>query len=756
MQLTRLHPFFFLFPGSRPKDFPGEIYPKTHRFRPKSTLSGRNLLIFPRFRPKSLLLLSFQAFPLAKKPVIQVLFPPLLFPSFPLYFPSFCTFFKSFYDFSPFFSSLFTFLCIFAATLLNELFMNFRYLTIICIFACLFNVLSSSAQQLQRFSVAEFVQDPMDLTARNDQYKRTDDDGKLYSIIKVKSNSADDDLQAYRFDFGLMNSFVVHHPEAEELWVYVQKNAKTVSISREGYISVNKYDLRTTIDAGRTYKMLLSVSGPQVYLQMVLFRVKPTTAKAVVMVKSEHQNAVEEMFGIVDENGAVAKSLPFGSYTYRVAAENFYQSEGRFTLNNQEENHVEEVTLRGNFGNITLKVESDAVIYVDGERKGTRSWTGALKAGSHQVECRQTNHKPSLQAITIADNETRTIALPRPTPITGSLSITSHPLGAKIKIDGQDYGQTPKNITGLIVGKHTVELTSLDHEDAKQDFEIQENQTTQIEANLSTTTLTNDNSNPTTATVNSTLSEEDREFTVKGHGKTITFKMKYVKAGVFQMGGYDGLPKVPEEHTVTLTRDYYIGENEISQGLWFAVMGQSPTQDGPQWQEAYGIGDSYPAYNVSFEDCQRFINNLNHILGVEFRLPTEAEWEFAAKGGTKTEKRSYEKIESVREAAWFKDNSNDCSHPIAYKSANELGLHDMLGNVCEWCADWYEDWKAEWNGHSYIHPDPATDPTGPIKGEFKVIHGGAWMSDYIYCSPAFRHLDKPQTRSKAIGFRLAL
>ena len=399
-----------------------------------------------------------------------------------------------------------------------------RYLTLLCTFACLFNIISASAQQLQRFSVAEFVQDPLDLTARNDQYKRTDDDGKLYSIIKVKSNLADDDLQAYRFDFGLMNSFVVHHPESEELWVYVQKNAKTVSISRDGYISVSKYDLRTTIDAGCTYVMRLSVTGPQVYLQMVMFRIKPATAKAVVMVKSERQDAIEEMFGIVDENGTVAKGLPFGSYTYRVAAENFYPSEGRFTLNNQDENHIEEVTLRGNFGTITLQVDSDADIYVDGEKKGTRSWTGTLKAGSHQVECRQASHKPSSQSITIAENETRTFILTPPTPIIGSLSITSRPLGANIKIDGKDYGLTPKNITGLIVGKHVLELESSDHRGGKQEFEIQENQTTQVSLEL--------------AQLNNytTVNGDDREFTVTGYGKTVTFTMKYVKAGSLKWG----------------------------------------------------------------------------------------------------------------------------------------------------------------------------------------------------------------------------
>jgi len=339
------------------------------------------------------------------------------------------------------------------------------------------------AQQLRTFRVTDFHRDALALTARNEQYKKTDDSGSLYAIIKVKSDLPDDDLQSYRFDFGLMNSIVVHHPETEELWVYVQKNAKTVTISREGFVSVNKYDLQTTIEAGTTYVMQLSVSAPQIYLQMVMFRIQPATAKAFIMVKSESDEQ-EEVFGAVDETGSVAKSLPLGNYTYRVAAENFYPSEGRLTLNRQNETHIEEVTLRSNVGMITLQVDTDAEIYVDGEKKGTRSWSGSLKSGQHRVECRQANHKTSVQAITIKENETRTFTLTPPTPITGTLSITSRPLGADITIDGKSYGQTPKMIDNLLIGQHTATLSKSQYAAEKKAFEIRENQTTQLDITL--------------------------------------------------------------------------------------------------------------------------------------------------------------------------------------------------------------------------------------------------------------------------------
>ncbi len=603
--------------------------------------------------------------------------------------------------------------------------MRTRFLfRLILLFLCSLQPLA--AQQRLTFRVADFHQNPLDLTARNDQFKRTDDNGALYSIIKVTSDLPDDELKSYVFDFGLMNSFTEIHPDDGELWVYVQKNAKTVTIRREGYATISKYDLGTTIAAGATYEMRLSVQAATVLMQMVMFRVKPATAKAFIVVKREQPGAVDEALGMVDETGAVAKSLPFGSYTYRVAAENYYPSEGRFTLNNQNENHVEEVSLRGNFGNITLNVESEADIYVDGEKKGTRTWTGVLKAGSHQVECRQANHKPSVQSITVAENETRTITLTPPTPITGSLSITSRPLGAKITIDGKDYGETPKNITGLLIGKHTVELSGSGNRGGKQEVEIQEGQTAIIDMELAQ----RDNY--------ATVDGDAQVFTVKGHGKTVSFKMIKVEAGTFQMGDDYEKPI----HQVTLTKDYFMGETEVTNALWYAVMGKVPSKSNK--------GDSFPVEYVSYRDCLKFIERLNKLTRRQFRLPTEAEWEYAARGGHKQSSPNYTYAGSntIGEVAWFTDNSSSTTHPVGQKMANELGLYDMSGNVWEWCADWYDS--------SYYSNSPSTDPTGPSSGSIRVIRGGSWYNTATNSRVANRSYCSPSGRDFNVGFRLAL
>ena len=339
------------------------------------------------------------------------------------------------------------------------------------------------AQQLQRFSVAEFRQDPMDLTARG-EHKRTDDNGILYSIIKVKSDLPDDDLQAYHFDFGLMNSFVVHHPEKEELWVYVQKNAKTVSIKREGYIDVDKYDLRTTIDVGCTYVMRLSVTADVVFTQMVQFIVLPVGVRASISVKGIQENAVEELFGQTDETGSVAKNLLFGTYTYRVVAEGYFPSEGRLELNDRTETLTENITLKPNGLPVTLRVAADADIYVDNQHKGKREWTGILKTGTHQVECRQHNYHSSKQYISVKEGGKQAFDLSVPTPITGTIAVTSKPLGATISIDGKEIGKSPKNLNDILIGSHNVTLSQRGYEETSKTIQVLENQTTEVAFDL--------------------------------------------------------------------------------------------------------------------------------------------------------------------------------------------------------------------------------------------------------------------------------
>ena len=233
---------------------------------------------------------------------------------------------------------------------------------------------------------------------------------------------------------------------------------------------------------------------------------------------------------------------------------------------------------------------------------------------------------------------------------------------------------------------------------------------------------------------------EDRLVTVG----SVTFTMIPVKGGTFQMGAtkeQTGEARKDEKpvHTVTLD-NFQIGETEVSQALWREVMGSNPS--------TYK-GNDLPVTNITWEDCQEFIKKLNERTGKQFRLPTEAEWEFAARGGTASKGYMFSGSDEVRSVAWHNRDSNRDRHngPYAIKSKdpNELGIYDMSGNVNEWCQDWFGDYTA----------DPQTNPQGPATGKEHVYRGGSWWYYGMSCRVSRRNSGVKDVRG-VIGLRLAM
>ncbi|MCM1490221.1 MAG: PEGA domain-containing protein [Muribaculum sp.] len=333
-----------------------------------------------------------------------------------------------------------------------------------------------SAQDKLRFSIESFNADPFDYSAKDKKYEKFDGNGERYAIIKVTSNS-NDNLREYNFNFGNLKHEVEVHDDA--LWVYVQKNAKLLTISREGYTSINKYDLHTTLESGKNYTLKLSAQPKKIYWQMTQFNVTPADSHAMITYRNTFEGSQNEMFGTINESGSVAKNLPLGSYSYQVISDNYKTAEGIFTLNDRKHTYIENVTLIPNHSKITLLVESGADIYVNDEFMGMGKWSGSLKAGDYQVECRLPNHSTTTQILHIEDNNDQIITLEAPTPILGEASVISNPLGANIIIDGKQYGITPRNID-LPLGKHVLELTMEGYKSSKMNFEIAENIVSEI------------------------------------------------------------------------------------------------------------------------------------------------------------------------------------------------------------------------------------------------------------------------------------
>ena len=254
---------------------------------------------------------------------------------------------------------------------------------------------------------------------------------------------------------------------------------------------------------------------------------------------------------------------------------------------------------------------------------------------------------------------------------------------------------------------------------------------------------------------------EATEYTVNG----VTFKMIQVDAGTFTMGateeqGSDAYSDESPTHQVTLS-SFAIGQTEVTQELWVAVMGSNPSwfngtgnpNHGSSHSDDFGINLLRPVECVSWNDCQVFISRLNQITGKNFRLPTEAEWEFAARGGNLSQGYKYAGSNNIDDVAWYGSNNDEYNptgiggngpQTVGTKKTNELGLHDMSGNVWEWCQDNY-----------YIYNEEAqSNPVGSVSGSEHMTRGGSWLHKDRYCRVSNRA--KSSSYSERMGLRLAL
>ena len=223
---------------------------------------------------------------------------------------------------------------------------------------------------------------------------------------------------------------------------------------------------------------------------------------------------------------------------------------------------------------------------------------------------------------------------------------------------------------------------------------------------------------------------------------SIGMELKLIPPGTFQMGSNNGDANEKPVHEVRLTKPFYLGVYEVTNAQWKAVMGDVPSH----WKD-----DNRPVEQVNRDNVVKFCEKLSAMptekaAGREYRLPTEAEWEYACRAGTKTRFSFGDDEAALGDHAWFDKNAGGQTHPVGQKKANPWGLHDMHGNVWEWCSDRYGNYSA----------DAATDPQGPSGGSGRVIRGGCWRRTAGYCRAASRYGDDQFRRGHNLGFRLAL
>ena len=435
-------------------------------------------------------------------------------------------------------------------------------------------------ERLHKFTITEFYQDQQATTAMSKEYEKVDGSGSRMAIIKFMSADPAvkiDNLEAFMFNFGNMKHETVVH--GDELWVYVQKNARTVTISRDEYAPIKKYDLKTTIKEGATYVMKITFDKVtwnverSLNKQFLQIQLEPGLSSAVVTLTREGEREPMET-STTDATGSVAWNLEFGTYFYGIKVPNYVEASGRVKLTTSDSTYVENVKLTPNFGYLeiqdpgnasgakvlvnnkevgtvpyksdtkwdcgtyqlllvkdlykshteeftikqgettvikpvlesnfaetTLTVEGGADIYIDGIRKGAGRWAGPLKAGTYLVECRKANHRKTQKEIHVEVDVASTITLDPPIPITGFLSVNSTPVGAQIKIDGKDYGVTPKIIQDLLIGQHKVEVSMTNRKPEVREVNIVEGKEETLNVELSSTAKISFSSTPSGAGV---------------------------------------------------------------------------------------------------------------------------------------------------------------------------------------------------------------------------------------------------------------
>lgn len=576
----------------------------------------------------------------------------------------------------------------------------------------------------QELTVKSFKLAENDISAQTQSRKDLND--RNCALVKVQFVGIISEVEG-----NVVKPLVKH---GNETWVYMPQGSRQLKILTQSYLPV----MVTFADYG-----VEKLKSNRTY---VLVLVKPSSQNESVdaggnfyAIRVQPRNAVVTIDGIqqnVSSDGEYSAMLPYGNHAYKVEAGGYISKSGSFSVSSGDMTPIS-VSLVSALATISVTCPTPAVsLYVDKKSVGNAPWSGSLREGMHLVEAKKNGYRSQRKTIQLSQQQKLDVAFGELIAIQGNLSVNYKPFGADVYVDGKKLGQSPRVFNGLLVGNHQVEVRKDGYATNKKSVMISEGQTASISGTLSLNTASSSNGYASSSSVSS--GSNVISIPVRNG---ITIEMVKVEAGTFMMGATSEMQKPWYDekpvHQVTLTNDYYMGKYEVTQNLWKAVMGRNPSKFK---------GDDLPVEKVSWDDCQEFISKLNSMTGRKFRLPTEAEWEYAARGGKKSRGYQYSGSSKMSEVAWYTANSGSKTHPVGKKQANELGLYDMTGNVLEWCQDWYG---------SYVSSSQ-TNPTGAFSGFFRVFRGGSWYGNAGNCRSSCRDSYNPGNCNFDLGLRLVL
>ena len=584
-------------------------------------------------------------------------------------------------------------------------------------FFLLFAVISTVFAQ--KLTVESFKLASNDLTAQSQP--RKDLNNLNCALVKVGIT-----LDGVKFDGSIMGEPI---QKLGEYWVYMPKGVSMLQVLHKNYtpLMVNFYDYGVgKVESGMTY--ILTLSKPAGSTEPTdaggnFYALTVTPKNAVVTIDGNQQT--------VSTDGEYSAMLPYGSHTYKVEAGGYISKSGSFTISSSDMTPIN-VSLVSAMATVSVTCPTPAVsLYVDKKSVGMAPWKGSLKEGMHLIEAKKEGYRSQQRTINLSQQQRLDVAFAELAAIQGNLSVNYKPFGADVYIDGKKVGQSPRVFNGILVGNHKVEIKKDGYGTDSKTVSILEGQTASLSGVLAT---------HTSSSVASGFSSSGNTITIPVKNG-ISIDMVRVEVETFTMGATaemkDPYNDEKPTHRVTLTNDYYIGKFEVTQALWQTVMGKNPSKFK---------GDNLPVERVGWDDCQEFISKLNDITGKTFRLPTEAEWEYAARGGNKSRGYQYSGSNNLLDVAWFRDNSGSKTHGVGTKQANELGIYDMSGNVWEWCQDWYGTYSSS----------SRVNPTGANSGSDRVFRGGSWFNYAWSCRSSCRRRNAPYDDDSFLGLRLVL